>query len=99
MHVTFGVETALAGTYESLLHHALEVAAVQHPLLFGIPRPQGEGRGNEVRVWCFGTPMQWWRLSALPDPAPDPRRLRRAVSSDAAVWSMHVLHALDSSAW
>lgn len=40
MHVTFGVETALAGTYESLLHHALEVAAVQHPLLLGLRRPQ-----------------------------------------------------------
>ncbi|CAN0251695.1 unnamed protein product, partial [Scytosiphon promiscuus] len=25
LHVTFGVETAVSGTYESLLHHALEV--------------------------------------------------------------------------
>eukprot|EP00903_Cladosiphon_okamuranus_P011091 g10467.t1 len=37
LHVTFGVETTLSGTYESLLHHALEVAAAEHPLLFGLP--------------------------------------------------------------
>lgn len=42
LHVTFGVETTLSGTYESLLHHALEVAAVEHPLLFGLPPSGGE---------------------------------------------------------
>ncbi len=56
MHVTFGVETALAGTYESLLHHALEVAAVQHPFLFELRRPQVRGgrktKTNEGRVRC-----------------------------------------------
>ncbi|CAN0376400.1 unnamed protein product [Ectocarpus sp. 12 AP-2014] len=42
LHLTFGVETALSGTYESLLHHALEVAAVEHPLLFGLSPREGE---------------------------------------------------------
>ena len=42
LHVTFGVETALSGTYESLLHHALEIAAAEHPQLFGRPPSQGE---------------------------------------------------------
>lgn len=35
LHVTFGVESALSGTYESLVHHALEVASVEYPYLFG----------------------------------------------------------------
>ena len=36
IHVTFGIESALAGTYESLLHHALQVAAAEDPDLFGL---------------------------------------------------------------
>lgn len=44
MHVTFGVESAVSGTYESLLHHALEVAAVDHPHLFGLSPQRGEVR-------------------------------------------------------
>ncbi|CAM9986947.1 unnamed protein product [Ascophyllum nodosum] len=34
LHVTFGVESTLSGTYESMLHHALEAAAAEQPHLF-----------------------------------------------------------------
>lgn len=65
LHVTFGVETAHAGTYESLLHHALEVAAVEHPLLFGLPpHPQGVGE-TSVRRGCTLVPMMLLLLLLL----------------------------------
>lgn len=31
LHITFGIESSTYGSYEALLHHALEVAQVEHP--------------------------------------------------------------------
>ena len=64
--MTFGVETALSGTYESLLHHALEIAAVEHPQLFGLPPSQGETKTETEAAAvsaAFGWLVGWCRLS------------------------------------
>ncbi|CAN0288488.1 unnamed protein product [Ectocarpus sp. 4 AP-2014] len=90
LHVTFGVETALSGTYESLLHHALEVAAVEHPLLFGLSPRGGEesdkrsandsDEGNQDRMGGDAK-IPWLQLLHLwvHDVASRDARLRKAV--------------------
>ncbi|CAN0056220.1 unnamed protein product, partial [Hapterophycus canaliculatus] len=91
LHVTFGVETAVSGTYESLLHHALEIAAVHHPSLFRLS-PQGEEvrrlaltSSEDATIGETGvrqeTELPWLQLLHLwvHDVASRDLRLRRAV--------------------
>ncbi|CAN0193556.1 unnamed protein product [Laminaria digitata] len=67
LHITFGIESALSGTYESLLHHALEVAAVEHPELFGLSQErevtkldERDGSANSAEGGGEGGPVFPW---------------------------------------
>lgn len=74
LHVTFGIESAISGTYESLLHHALEVASMDYPELFGFSYDVGGERNDPLPL-----SVPWLQLLhiCVHDVASRDSRLRR----------------------